>query len=75
MEWISVEEKGRPAPNNPDDNGVFLVASTYGVRTAWIMPYGCFQDVATNTDEGCLDWNDNEYKVTHWMPLPELPQD
>lgn len=36
---------------------------------------GKFQDAGTNNDEGMEDWDGNVFHVTHWMPLPEPPED
>ena len=60
----------------PEDGGIYLAFSTYGVRCAFFDPDWSrkFQDCATNNDEGMGNWGNEVYKVTHWMPLPEPPK-
>ena len=60
----------------PELKGVYIVSSNYGVRCAFFDPEWSrkFQDCATNNDEGMSDWEDDEpYRVTHWMQLPDAP--
>lgn len=69
MEWI------KKSDSRPDIKGRYLVASSFGVVTAWYDPdwSNKFQDCDTNCDEGMSDFDDNIFFVTHWMPLPEPP--
>ena len=71
-EWISKFDR------KPESKGIYLCASTYGVRCAFFDPEWSskFQDCATNNDEGMGGYSDDEpkYWVTHWMPLPEPPE-
>ena len=63
-EWISVKDR------LPEDDGFYLVYTTDGFVSEW------------QVDEFYLDTNYGwigerfapDWKVTHWMPLPELPQ-
>lgn len=71
-EWISIDD------HRPIDHTVsYLVASNWGVRMAYLHDpdWGRgFQDVATNADEGMFGFDEKEsFRVTHWMPLPEMP--
>ena len=73
-DWIKKSDK------LPEVNGVYIVFSTYGVRCAFFDPLWSkkFQDCATNNDEGMGEAADEDlpiYKVSHWMPLPEPPQE
>lgn len=69
MEWI------KKSDSRPDIKGRYLVASSFGVVTAWYDPEWSnkFQDCDTNCDEGMEDFDDNVFFVTHWQPLPEPP--
>lgn len=57
-EWISIDER------LPDRTGKYLVATFDGrVGIGNLVDYYC---------DGDLSFDD--YKVTHWMPLPRLPK-
>lgn len=58
--WISVEEE------LPEDDSVVLVASVNDLSIGIAEHYGC----------GIFgDYNDTYDVVTHWMPLPEPPEE
>ncbi|WP_414976676.1 DUF551 domain-containing protein [Citrobacter freundii] len=60
----------------PEKYGKYLVASSFGIVTAWFDPAWSnkFQDCDTNCDEGMEDFEGKIFSVTHWQPLPAIPQ-
>lgn len=69
--WISVEE------SLPDAK---LAVLGYGIRSKRYGEYDPFPAVhvvyTRGEDEGWFTfWNDEYVAVTHWMPLPEPPED
>ena len=60
QQWISVKER---LPEKKDIGDIFLVWNAYDrdVSTVRWQPYG-FDDV-------------NDMYISHWMPLPETPED
>ena len=61
-EWQPIETR----PVNSD--GTYLVANKKGQVAPWI------RGVIHNNVESPWDWSYGE-TVTHWMPLPEPPED
>ncbi|CAH4012449.1 DUF550 domain-containing protein [Citrobacter freundii] len=68
--WIECGER------MPEKYGKYLVASSFGIVTAWFDPAWSnkFQDCDTNCDEGMEDFEGKIFSVTHWQPLPAIPQ-
>ena len=71
-QWISVEER------LPDEEGKYLVTLDDGITTIDFLyfykhyPY-YRKGIRTDRPVWC-DWDEYCYfSVTHWMPLPELP--
>ena len=60
QQWISVKDR---LPEKKDIGNIFLVWNAYDrdVSTVRWQPYG-FDDV-------------NDMYISHWMPLPEIPED
>tara|TARA_R110000822_G_scaffold301647_1_gene425563 strand:- start:7483 stop:7863 length:381 start_codon:yes stop_codon:yes gene_type:complete len=60
QQWISVKDR---LPEKEDIGDIFLVWNAYDrdVSTVRWQPYG-FDDV-------------NDMYISHWMPLPEIPED
>ena len=73
MEWISVEKQ------LPEKPGIYLVylSKSQNVITASFRSYGISYDWYNNVDFN--GYKDSPFiitdKVTHWMPLPEPPDD
>jgi hypothetical protein len=72
IHWISVEDR------LPEDASKrYLVSSSWGVTIAYKhgpeWANGCFQDVATSSDEGMYDYDKckGAFVVYHWADLPE----
>lgn len=60
-EWIKCDEQ------MPEPQVKVLAFTAYGVWVAFYSKkYDCW-------DDG--DWNDSLDSVTHWMPLPEPPEE
>lgn len=78
-EWVSVEERTPEVPEGKDNSeNVFAIC---GSRLR-IMAY-CYIEMGEDSGWAWCDCNgdihgdpefDGDYKVTHWMPLPELPK-
>ena len=68
--WIKCSER------MPEKDGKYLVASSFGIVTAWFDPAWSnkFQDCDTNCDEGMEDFEGKIFRVTHWQSLPAAPQ-
>lgn len=72
-EWIPVNEK------LPQISYTVLVAGRMKYR--WEKEYFHFVDAALFTDEEIFvtfnDWYEgqDEFMITHWMPLPEMPKE
>ncbi|KFC13149.1 hypothetical protein GTGU_00145 [Trabulsiella guamensis ATCC 49490] len=68
--WVKCSER------MPEKDGKYLVASSFGIVTAWFDPAWSnkFQDCDTNCDEGMEDFEGKIFIVTHWQPLPAAPQ-
>lgn len=62
MEWIRTEER---LPRLRNGAPVEVIVAIYGAQTATTLFFDgtCFAD-----EEGV------SYRVTHWMPLPEIPE-
>ena len=60
MKWISVED------GLPKDERTVLAANNETVRTSYYIR----EDGAWGSLDSAF-WND---RITHWMPLPELPE-
>ena len=60
----------------PEKDGKYLVASSFGIVTAWFDPAWSnkFQDCDTNCDEGMEDFEGKVFRVTHWQSLPAAPK-
>lgn len=61
MEWISVEDR------LPDTIGDFIIYDAGLNHIAWSF---------LNSNKRWVAWGHNSFyeNVTHWMPLPELPE-
>ena len=61
----------------PEKDGKYLVASSFGIVTAWFDPAWSnkFQDCDTNCDEGMEDFEGKVFRVTHWQSLPAAPKE
>ena len=74
--WNPVSN-GRPT----DHTKKYLVFSNWGIRMAHLHPpqwaNGEFQDAESDNDEGMYDWDSDKgpFTVTHWMELPEPPEE
>lgn len=68
--WNKLSEAGYP-----DESGKYIIFGSYGKGMAHCTKEwgGCFQDVATGSDEGMEDIDGNEFIVTHWHEMPEDP--
>ena len=73
-DWNYIKVAGKPS-----EKGIYIVASSYGVRCAhfdptWPIRNPLFQDCATNNDEGIRTWDEDEsrYEVYAWMECPEF---
>lgn len=81
MEWISVKDR---MPAEPRQVLVRFLRPRFGVPTE-CYETGYFEDAEPCAesckkcvDYGWLYWRDNKHighPVTHWMPLPEPPED
>ena len=73
FKWIPVSEKMPEIAGYP----VLVVAeNSYGQKRVVqaFTGYGFPIEFETNNKEFCMTWK-SAWKVTHWMPLPELPRD
>lgn len=71
-QWRSVKDE------LPDDHTMVLcrMASNGAIVSGYITKlYGDYPMVATDPSFHFEDWGNNEYECTHWMPIPELPED
>ena len=71
--WIRVEDH---IPNTEDDVLVVMGENIVIVHLRWYYPthedsYEAFQYWSDNDGAMVIDW----HEVTHWMPLPELPNE
>lgn len=65
VNWISVNDR------LPDEAGQYLVAYH---PCHWDMVHTDKTCIGTDTFRGKTAWAKKKYqRVTHWMPLPELP--
>lgn len=72
MEWTSVNDR-LPADNTPVlivANGEIMIGAIEWEYPSWEETYQAFRywDCPYNPGQ---DWE--WYNITHWMPLPELP--
>ena len=72
MEWNTIE-------NPPTEWGNFLVwHEKYGMETLWFQLKDGGWDGRKSGNWYCEDGDDDDYpknwRVTHWMPLPEPPK-
>lgn len=75
--WISVEErlpeKTRnlsPFPDEYDEKVVLVINKQGGKRLAYRDYKGVWRD-----DYNCEIVNQNYARITHWMPIPQLPKE
>lgn len=66
MEWISINDR------LPNSGEYVLVVRSYQGEFGWTDP---MVDVTRmwNKTTGNVEWEEGG-KVTHWMPLPEIPE-
>lgn len=61
--WISVKDR------LPDECGEYLIRDKMGVTIALLI----------DNEKGIWQWQDSDFYgrggITHWMPLPELPEE
>ncbi|HCR3195087.1 TPA: DUF551 domain-containing protein [Morganella morganii subsp. morganii] len=70
MEWINRNEK------TPERDGKYLIFGSRGASIGhWVQRIGKFQDATSNDDEGMTGWSGVKFVVTHWMPLPQPPEE
>lgn len=81
MEWISIKNK------KPEEDGDYLVIDTK--KDCWIAKFtkkyqwlfkteneNCCMCVCPNFDDKEADGRTGRYReLTHWMPLPKIPED
>ena len=70
--WISVEDR---LPES-EDNSVLVHFENGSIETVHIQDY--FDDITAGIKDGIQQYTKwyliNNPKVTHWMPLPEPPE-
>jgi hypothetical protein len=73
MYWTSVKD-GLPK----EDHFECLIMTETGIRLGEFTIDGCFHKIVESSDFGGNFNGDIYYKrdssVTHWMPLPEIPE-
>lgn len=67
MEWISVKDR------LPEKDDIYLVAVVRFNNASELSVDIGFYD--TDGEEWNLDWCTFDYMITHWMPLPSLPEE
>lgn len=65
MNWISVKDKV------PDEEGYYLCFHPTYRRNICILS---FREFTKDSRKRFWDQGGKESKITHWMPLPELPE-
>ena len=77
MKWISVKDR---LPPKGDQTEVVFYVEPYAWETGMFTPAGLLSEQFDNEFERYVHNCDGEYyekveNVTHWMPLPEPPED
>ena len=67
-EWISVKER-LPEPTG-NQRGFYLVALSNGVVKELAFEFEHYDNMLFD-----VGWHEKSYPVTHWMPLPDPPED
>ena len=68
--WISVKDRW------PKKEGYYIVAEKNGEGKVYVNRRGLLY--WANGPSWCMSWKERDIekiKVTHWMPLPELPKE
>ncbi|MCG9533991.1 MULTISPECIES: DUF551 domain-containing protein [Providencia] len=66
--WVKRNER------TPDEDGKYLIYGSRGITTGhWQSRLNKFQDAESSDNEGMMGWK-GILTVTHWMPLPPMPE-
>ncbi|EMD1500810.1 TPA: DUF551 domain-containing protein [Proteus mirabilis] len=66
--WVNRNER------TPDEDGKYLIYGPRGITTGyWQSRINKFQDAESSDNEGMMGWK-GILTVTHWMPLPPMPE-